>query len=57
MADKHWESMTASEKLDQLRDGLDRLKRATFEALARQTDKLDTISASVLKIEKELKMK
>ena len=57
MADKHWESMTASEKLDELRDGLDRLKRATFEALARQTDKLDTISASILKIEKELKMK
>ena len=49
--------MTASEKLDELRDGLARLKRATFEALARQTDKLDTISASVLKIEKELKMK
>jgi hypothetical protein len=57
MAEKRWESMTTDEKLDELRDGLDRLRHATFDTLARQSDKLDAISASVLKIEKKLGLK
>jgi len=57
MAGKRWESMTTDEKLDELRDGLDRLRRAAFEALARESAKLDAISASVLTIEKKLGLK